>query len=55
MNVGFMGLGNMGTPMALNILKGGHQLTVYNRTVEKAGPLNKLARRWRRRLRRLVT
>jgi 3-hydroxyisobutyrate dehydrogenase-like beta-hydroxyacid dehydrogenase len=39
MNVGFIGLGNMGTPMALNILKGGHRLTVYNRTVEKAGPL----------------
>ena len=39
MNVGFIGLGNMGTPMALNILKGGHRLTVYNRTVKKAGPL----------------
>ena len=39
MNVGFVGLGNMGTPMALNILKSGHQLTVYNRTVGKAGPL----------------
>src|SRR5208283_4869494 len=36
MNVGFVGLGNMGTPMALNILKSGHRLTVYNRTVGKA-------------------
>ena len=39
MNVGFIGLGNMGAPMALNILKGGHRLTVYNRTAKKAGPL----------------
>jgi len=39
MNVGFMGLGNMGSPMALNILKCGHRLTVYNRTLEKARPL----------------
>jgi len=31
-----MGLGNMGSPMALNILKSGHRLAVYNRTAEKA-------------------
>ena len=30
MKVGFIGLGVMGTPMALNILKGGHQLTVFD-------------------------
>ena len=30
MNVGFIGLGVMGTPMALNILKGGHALTVFD-------------------------
>ncbi len=30
MQVGFIGLGVMGGPMALNILKGGHSLTVYD-------------------------
>lgn len=30
MKVGFIGLGVMGSPMALNILKGGHELTVYD-------------------------
>jgi 4-hydroxybutyrate dehydrogenase / sulfolactaldehyde 3-reductase len=30
MNVGFIGLGVMGAPMALNILKGGHSLTVFD-------------------------
>ncbi|MFT3719216.1 NAD(P)-dependent oxidoreductase [Pseudorhodoferax sp.] len=32
MKVGFIGLGVMGGPMALNILKGGHALTVYDRS-----------------------
>ncbi|MDA0694127.1 MAG: NAD(P)-binding domain-containing protein, partial [Proteobacteria bacterium] len=26
-HVGFIGLGNMGSPMAANILKAGHELT----------------------------
>ena len=30
--IGFIGLGIMGRPMALNLLKAGHQVTVYNRT-----------------------
>lgn len=30
MHVGFIGLGAMGGPMAMNILKGGHELTVYD-------------------------
>lgn len=34
MKVGFIGLGVMGGPMAANILKGGHQLTVYDRSLE---------------------
>lgn len=29
-NVGFIGLGVMGGPMALNVLKGGHKLSVYD-------------------------
>ena len=29
MKIGFIGLGIMGRPMALNLLKGGHQVTVW--------------------------
>ncbi len=39
MNVGFIGLGNMGLPMARNLLKAGHAVTVYNRTRERAESL----------------
>jgi len=37
--VGFIGLGNMGLPMARNLLKAGHELTVFNRTRSKAEAL----------------
>jgi 3-hydroxyisobutyrate dehydrogenase len=30
MKIGFVGLGNMGSPMAHNLLKAGHQLTVFD-------------------------
>ena len=36
MDVGFIGLGNMGLPMARNLLKAGHKVTVYNRTRERS-------------------
>jgi 3-hydroxyisobutyrate dehydrogenase-like beta-hydroxyacid dehydrogenase len=39
MQVGFIGLGNMGGGMAANLLAAGHALTVYNRTAAKARPL----------------
>ncbi|MFT3825220.1 MAG: NAD(P)-dependent oxidoreductase [Chitinophagaceae bacterium] len=39
MNIGFIGLGNLGTPIALNLLESGHSLTVYNRTAAKTVPL----------------
>ncbi|MFY8104893.1 MAG: NAD(P)-dependent oxidoreductase [Ramlibacter sp.] len=39
MKVGFIGLGVMGGPMAANILKGGHQLTVYDRSEEAVARL----------------
>jgi len=32
MNVGFIGLGQMGAGMAANLLRAGHSVTVYNRT-----------------------
>jgi 3-hydroxyisobutyrate dehydrogenase-like beta-hydroxyacid dehydrogenase len=38
-NVGFIGLGNLGTPMALNLLAAGIPLKVYNRTESKTRPL----------------
>ncbi len=37
--VGFIGLGNMGTPMAENLLAAGFALGVYNRSAEKAAAL----------------
>jgi len=39
MNVGFIGLGIMGRPMAEHILRSGHRLTVFNRTPDKCAPL----------------
>jgi 2-hydroxy-3-oxopropionate reductase len=38
-SVGFVGLGLMGMPMARRVLDAGYQLTVFNRTPEKARPL----------------
>lgn len=37
--IGLVGLGNMGLPLATNLLESGYQLRVYNRTAEKAQPL----------------
>jgi 3-hydroxyisobutyrate dehydrogenase len=37
--VGFIGLGVMGGPMALNVLKAGYPLTVHNRSPQKMEPL----------------
>ncbi len=39
MNVGFIGLGNMGSGMAANLVKAGHNVVVYNRSPEKIAPL----------------
>ena len=39
MRIGFIGLGNMGAAMAANLLKAGHEITVWNRSVDKASPL----------------
>lgn len=38
-SIGFIGLGNMGLPIATNLVKAGYKLRVYNRTAEKAQPL----------------
>jgi 3-hydroxyisobutyrate dehydrogenase-like beta-hydroxyacid dehydrogenase len=37
--IGFIGLGNMGTPIARNLMQAGYRLKVYNRTSAKAAPL----------------
>ncbi len=39
MQAGFIGLGGMGLPMARNLLKAGHEVTVYNRTRSRADEL----------------
>lgn len=36
MNIGFIGLGSMGAAMAANLVQGGHQVRVWNRTPEAA-------------------
>lgn len=45
-NIGFIGLGVMGRSMALNLLKAGYPLFVYNRTKEKAAPLLEQGAEW---------
>jgi 3-hydroxyisobutyrate dehydrogenase-like beta-hydroxyacid dehydrogenase len=39
MNIAFIGLGQMGTGIARNLLRAGHRVTAYNRTREKAEAL----------------
>ncbi len=39
MKVGFLGLGKMGTPMALHLLAAGHELAVWNRSEARTEPL----------------
>jgi 3-hydroxyisobutyrate dehydrogenase len=41
MNIGFIGMGTMGAPMALNLLKAGYTVTVHNRTRDRELPLVK--------------
>jgi len=42
MKISFIGLGNMGLPMARNLLQAGYTLTVYNRTRARADQLKQL-------------
>jgi len=42
MKVGFIGLGNMGSGMARDLIKAGHTLTIYNRTRSRAEALRPL-------------
>jgi 3-hydroxyisobutyrate dehydrogenase len=45
MNVGFVGLGIMGAPMAANLRRAGYALWVWNRTKERCAPLVELGAR----------
>src|SRR6267142_7000284 len=45
MKIGFIGLGNMGSAIARNLIKAGHNLTVYNRTQSRAEPFASLGAR----------
>ena len=42
MKIGFIGLGHMGSAMAANLLKAGHEVTVFNRNPARRAPLVKL-------------
>jgi 3-hydroxyisobutyrate dehydrogenase len=45
MHIGFIGLGNMGRAIAANLIKGGHTVTVWNRSPQAAEPLRELGAR----------
>jgi shikimate 5-dehydrogenase len=44
-SIAVLGLGTMGSRMAINLLKAGFSLSVYNRTVAKMQPLAELGAR----------
>ena len=46
MNVGFIGLGNMGNPMAASLLRAGHDLRVYDLCEDKASNLLDAGASW---------
>ena len=46
MKIGFIGLGNMGGPMALNLMKAGHELLVHDVRREMAAAHLEKGARW---------
>ena len=46
MKIGFIGVGVMGGPMVLNLMKNGHQVSVYTRTKEKARHIVEAGAHW---------
>jgi 3-hydroxyisobutyrate dehydrogenase-like beta-hydroxyacid dehydrogenase len=42
MKIGFIGIGRMGSGMAENLIRAGHELILYSRSREKAEALSKL-------------
>ena len=55
MNVGFIGCGNMGNPMASNLIKAGHQLTIHDLRREAATNLLEMGAVWADNPKDLVT
>jgi 3-hydroxyisobutyrate dehydrogenase-like beta-hydroxyacid dehydrogenase len=49
MNIAFIGLGNMGAPMARNLLKAGHALQPFDLNADAGARCRTPARRWPRR------
>src|SRR5437762_11190881 len=45
MKIGFIGLGRMGAAMAANLVRAGHDVTVFNRSLEKRRALLELGAR----------
>lgn len=46
MRIGFIGLGTMGAPAALNLIRGGHQLTVHDLIQDRCEPHLAMGARW---------
>ena len=46
MKLGFIGTGNMGNPMAVNLIKGGHELVVHDLRRESATNLLEMGATW---------
>jgi 2-hydroxy-3-oxopropionate reductase len=46
MNIGYIGLGHMGRPCALNLIKAGHSLFVWARRRESAAPVLEQGATW---------
>jgi len=46
MKIGFIGTGNMGNPMAANLIRAGHQLTVHDLRREAATNLLEMGADW---------
>jgi len=44
--IGWIGLGNMGSPMSKNLVKAGHEVTVWNRTKAKADDVLAAGAKW---------
>jgi 3-hydroxyisobutyrate dehydrogenase-like beta-hydroxyacid dehydrogenase len=38
--IAFLGLGQMGTPMATRLLRDGHELVIWNRTPDRSHAVN---------------
>jgi 3-hydroxyisobutyrate dehydrogenase-like beta-hydroxyacid dehydrogenase len=45
MEIGFIGLGRMGAAIAGNLVRAGHDVTVWNRSADKTGPLVEIGAR----------